>query len=196
MESPDNSPLPQTRFDLRRGFGRSIIFVVIAVAAVVMFAFYPSGPQIPEGLHEREYRLAANRFQNQFKRTPTHVEILMTAGELSVNRDPEASLAAFRAVPGDHPEFGSSARLQEGQILVRLNRAEAAEKAFLEFLSLAEGNSETPAAHLLTAWKWLAFIYTVELRLDERHRILDRIHESGLQDIGDSKQLCCPRLLI
>jgi tetratricopeptide (TPR) repeat protein len=153
--------------------------------------------KIPEGLSDAHYRLAANKWQLATGRTPNHIETLMMAGELAIQRnDLKAAVAAFGAVPDDHSQFGNNARFQEAQVMVRLNLAHDAERSFRRFLVLSKGDPKVPQSNITAARKWLSFLLSVQLRLDERSQVLAAAHESRQIDLMDSKQYFFPRLLI
>ena len=182
----------------RRGsrIASGAIAVLITITVYMSWSYY-SSPRIPEGLGEQEYRTAAARWKNANRSEPDHTEVLMTAGELALRRnDPETAMAAFGGVSDNHPQYGAIARFQEAQAMLQLNLARAAEFSYRKFLSLAENNPGVSVDLVLTARKWLCFLLSTELRIDERREFLAASHAAGKADIVDSKQYYFPRLLI
>lgn len=152
---------------------------------------------MPAGITHARYTAAADQLQARYGRRPTRLEVLSLLAELAVQDEELATAAAcFQQIPSTHPAFGRSARLQEGQILLRLNRARDAERSLREFLRLAAANPSTATEHVIVARNWLLYLLSVELRLEERKTLLAEIHAQGLADVFDSKQLYFPHLLL
>ena len=89
-----------------RNFPRLFQVVVAAIlgGAAIMGWRFSQAPEIPDGLSETQYRMAANRWRLAAGRKPDHPETLMMAGELAVKRHhPNTALAAFGGVPDDNP---------------------------------------------------------------------------------------------
>jgi predicted Zn-dependent protease len=124
--------------------------------------------------------------------------VLSLVAELAVAEERlEAAAASFAEIPSDHPKYGLAARFQQGQVLMRLNRADAAEENFRDFLRRATADpAAVPAEHAVTAYKWLTYLLSVQLRLEERKPVLADVHRYGLADVLDSKQYFFPHLLI
>jgi predicted Zn-dependent protease len=152
---------------------------------------------LPEGVSFEDYSRAERRYREANRRRPDRLDVLTMAGELAVAEGRLADAAAsFRAIPSTEKKYGMSARLQEGQVLVRLNQARQAERSFREYLELAAGNPSVPAEHIVAARKWLGYLFSVELRSEERNALLAEVHEEGLADVFDSKQFYFPNLLL
>ena len=163
----------------------------------VAWWFLFRGPEIPVGVSERNYKLAAIRFESVSKRTPDHFDILMVVGELAVQKDDlDTAIAAFSDVTDEHPEYGPSARFQEALVLVRQQHARQSERSFRRFLKLAKTNSKVSQQDVTEARQWLSFLLSVQLRLDERKEILAAAHDARQINVADSKQYYFPRLLI
>lgn len=170
---------------------------LLAVAAAGV-AFWLARPEpLPEGVTPEQFAKAAEQFRNQYEREPNRMDVLSFAGELAVadGRNEDAA-ACFAAIPSEHPEYGSSARLQEGHVLLQLDRADDAEKSLREFLTLAARTPGVVPEHVFSARKQLAFLLSVELRFEERQAVLRAAHEGGAVDLFDSKQLFFPHLLL
>ncbi|MBC8288842.1 MAG: tetratricopeptide repeat protein [Planctomycetes bacterium] len=190
MTEPESQPAPQKRRPLL-----PVAVVVIAVAGVVFWFTRPE--PLPDGVGPEIFAKATEQFRNQYDREPDRIDVLSFAGELAaVDGRNEDAAACFAAIPSEHPEYGLSARLQEGYVLLKLNRAAAAEKSLREFLTLAARTPGVAPEHVFSARKQLAFLLSVELRIEERQSVLRAAHESGAVDVFDSKQFFFPHLLI
>lgn len=196
MTTETNST-PSVLLNSRSGWYRLTVFTgLLCLIGLAWWILLP-GPGIPSGISERNYKLAAIRFEGQFKRTPNHFDTLMMAGELAVQKDDSATaIAAFSSVPDEHPEYGPKARLQEALVLVRQQQARQSELSFWRFLQLAETNPKVSQQDVVEARQWLCFLLSVELRLDERKEILAAAHDVRQINVADSKQFYFPRLLI
>ena len=71
-----------------------------------------------------------------------------------------------------------------------------AEDSLQRFLALSIGRAGVPQDDLIVARKWLCFLLSAELRLDDRRRILATAHQDWQINVNDSKQYFFPRLLI
>ena len=192
-ELPSATPsLPASKRRRRRSIVACLVVLAVAVAAVIKSQHAPA---LPEGLSEDDYRAAQRRFLDLVGVMPERSDALLIAGELAVseNRWTQA-LACFQAVPTEAARSGRSARLQEAQVLIRLNRAADAERAFQIYFAMPQQrpNRETLAG----AYKWLNFVLSAELRFEDRQKLLREVHKLGLADVLDSKQLHFPNLLI
>ena len=173
----------------------ALLLAGLAVAAVVVWQ--GRGPSLPPGISEAEYKAAADQFRSQYDREPDRLDVLSFAAELAVVDDRiEDALACFSEIPSSDPRYGLSARLQEGQVLLDLNRAADAEAAFRKYLTLAARTPDVAPLNLYAARRRLAFILSVELRFEDRQPLLRSAHESGVVDVFDSKQFFFPHLLI
>jgi tetratricopeptide (TPR) repeat protein len=176
--------------------------LVIAIAATLGGTAYiawrsSQALPLPDGVSDEEYHDAERKFEKGYRRTADHYDILSLLGEKAVGDGRlSTSLACFREIPSEHSLYGLSARLQEAQILSRLNRAREAEAGFREYLARTHGQPAPPREHLLTAYKRLTYLLSVELRFEERKAVLLEQHAAGLADVFDSKQLYFPHLLI
>ncbi|MBA3313553.1 MAG: tetratricopeptide repeat protein [Planctomycetaceae bacterium] len=154
-------------------------------------------PNLPSGVTQARFDAAAQQFQELHGTGGSHVEIVLLIGELAVAEERlEEARACFQAIPSSDSRYGPAARLQQAQVALRLNRAREAEANFREFLALAARRTDTDSTHLNVARKWLAYILSVELRIEERQVVLAELHASGQADVYDSKQLYLPHLLI
>ncbi|MCA9053333.1 MAG: tetratricopeptide repeat protein [Planctomycetaceae bacterium] len=152
---------------------------------------------LPAGIPDADYREAAMTFFGLKGVRPEHADTLMTLGELARAEEQfQLAATAFLAIPSDHPAYGPSSRLQAGIALVSLDRAPQAEQALREFLELSSDSPSTNAADIDLARDWLRFLYSVELRFEDRRQILRAIHEAGVASVADSKEFFFPTLLI
>ncbi len=173
-----------------------LVLFLMAIAVGGFILLRPQPPLLPASLSSSDYSAAQRRYVELFGILPEHLDSLAIAGEIAVSeKNWEQAAACFREVPTNHPRFGASARLQEAQVLVRLNRAADAERAFQTFFALPE-HRRFNAVTLAGAGKWLNFVLSAQLRFEDRKRWLVYVHELGIADVLDSKQLHFPNLLI
>jgi predicted Zn-dependent protease len=177
--------------------------VPIAVAAVVMSgtiaialrAFREERP--PEGVSVSDYQEADRKFEELYRKRGGRLDVLSLAAEMAVaDGRLTTAVACFREIPSGAPRYGLAARLQEGQVLLRLNRAIQAEQSLRTLLERAARDPAVSRENVVAARKSLAFLLSVELRLEERKSILADLHADGQADLADSKQLYFPNLLL
>ncbi|MBS0207211.1 MAG: hypothetical protein JSS49_30410 [Planctomycetes bacterium] len=180
---------------------RRTVWVMMSVALVglgLVIVCWPRTIVLPAGVTLQDRQFAERRFRDLNGIAPSRVDLLSLVGELAVH-DHRLQTAAdcFHEIPSDHPRYGSAARLQEGQMWLRLNQADGAEQNFREFLSLASHpNRSTTPDQLSAARKWLNYILSVELRFEDRKQVLAEAHAQHAVDVFDSKQYFFPNLLI
>lgn len=191
MSSPSNPSLRTRRIWL------PIILLLVVLAGVALAVWYACWPiLLPQAISREEYRHAARRFRELYRRAPSHLDVCSLAGELATSENRfTAALACFGEIASDHPRYGASARLQEGQIWLRLNQAASAEQSLREFLRISE-SQQVSSDYLIIAYKRLVYILSVELRFEDRQPLLEEMHALGLADVFDSKQFHFPNLLI
>ena len=152
---------------------------------------------LPAGISESEYRRAQSQFVEQNQREPERADIFALLGNQALAEQRfETALVSYHAIPTSHPTYGASTRLMEGQVLLKLHRASEAEQCLREFFSVVEQGNTTSVQDIITAYKSLAYLHSVQLRLEDRKPVLLAAHAGGLADILDSKQLYFPHLLL
>lgn len=154
--------------------------------------------ELPSGLSGEEYQRAEKWFRERYAtETPTRNDVLFMAGDLATaDNKPDTALACYRAIPTQDPARGLAARLQEGLLLVQLNRAREAEAALRMYIDAARVAPELKLDDVISAFKWLNYVLSVEIRQEERKEFLGELHQIGLADPLDSKQYFFPNLLI
>lgn len=157
-----------------------------------------AGSALPPGLTQAEYDRAKKWFCEMYPGVSADtVDVLSMAGELAVaDQRFEVAVASFRAIPSEHPRYGLSARLQQGTSALELHRVVEAEKSLREYLQLAKQTQQVRIEDVVAAYKWLNYILSVELRLEDRKLVMREVHQFGLADVLDSKQYFFPNLLI
>ena len=169
--------------------------VLLGIAAGIWFLVRPA--PLPEGIDRENYDRAEREYRQTYHREPTRADVFFLMGESAWQQNHlEKALSCFRQISPQDPEYGAAVRAQEGEIHVELNRAEAGESCFREFLRLVEQGAEASVSDRVTAYKWLNFLLSVELRFEERKEFLEELHELGHANVFDSKQLYFPHLLI
>ena len=186
------------RFKIGRHWLIASFLAVAGLSSAFLFVdrFYARPLRFPDGVASKDIEVASQRFQNLYERQPTRLDLLSMIGELSVRNDRLVTAAAcFSEIRTETQPYGLSARLQEGQILVKLNQAKGAERSFRQYLDAAISRS-VPHEQFLMAYKQLAYLLSVELRFEDRKIVLLEMEKRGIADVQDSKQLYFPNLLI
>jgi predicted Zn-dependent protease len=198
-EQPGELEHPKSKA-ARRSSGRLVLFC-LAFAAIVTIVMRTTGllnhhRPLPPAVTQQQYDAALKDFRGLFRKEPTHDDALMLIAETAIRREQwDKAVNCLQEIPSTHETYGLSARLQEGQVLLKLNRAIEAEESFREYLSAAETKKDS-ITNLTAARQWLAFLYSVELRFEERRKVLLELAESGTINIYEAKQLYFPTLLI
>lgn len=153
---------------------------------------------MPSALRPADLVQARKMFQSLYPGTaPDRLDLLSVAGELALAENEYArAVACFQEIPTSHLRYGLAARLLEGTVRIDLHQAAAAEASLREYLIAVRKQEQFKINDVIGAYKWLNYLLSVELRLDERAEFLGELHRIGLADILDSKQLFFPNLLI
>lgn len=154
--------------------------------------------ELPAELTRDQYDSAKEMFQQVFPSTDaTHEAVLMMAADRAV-KDGQLSraVACYRKVPTSDNRFGVAARLEEGVALLELDLAQQAENSFRQAIEAARVAQRIQPGQVVDAFKRLTYILSVEIRQEERQKVLLDQHALGFVDPLDSKQLFFPNLLI
>jgi tetratricopeptide (TPR) repeat protein len=152
---------------------------------------------LPVGVTPEQFDAAAMTFYGLQGRDPDRSETLMLVGELAAqHKDWTTAAAAWNGIPADHPVCGPASRVALGEARIRLSQARQAEEALLAIVALDTTKTNTPPDDIAPARDWLRYLYSVELRFEDRRRILERIHQAGNPTIRDSKEYYFPSLLV
>ncbi len=171
-------------------------FVIGAVIALWIMA--QSGrEQFPDGITDADVVQARSRFIEQFGFEPDHGDTLAMLGEQLIVAELDAvAMRCYAAISESHPRFGLSAQLQTGILLAERNEAAEAERVLRKYLQNAAGSRAGSVDGRIRARKWLTYLLSVQLRLEERHAIHTESHADGLADLQDSLQYHFPHLLL
>ncbi|MEZ6122158.1 MAG: hypothetical protein R3C49_03155 [Planctomycetaceae bacterium] len=155
------------------------------------------GPSLPAGISRRDYEIARQRLGRTKQTPPDHGEILFELGErLAERKRTEDARACYLGIEEDHFEYGNRARLLAGILSLELNQARVAETLFRKFLEARPAGGPVSLSDQATALDWLIYLDSVELRFEDRRRLLKQLHQLGLQRVSDSKMYYFPSLLI
>ncbi len=154
-----------------RFFARGIFALLLLVGGLLLCI--PSAPTpawLPEDLRDE----AIKAFRVTYQREPDRIDVISVAGELAVRKyEFELARQCFGEIPTDHPLYGPSARFQQGQVLLKLNLAAAAEQQLLEYLALSGIEFRRDAQQLLR------YLLEIQLRFEERQVLLASMHSEG-----------------
>ena len=194
-----NDPLPTSRNHTRNKIAIIAATTLVALAALPFLAqLLTPTPSLPAGVSPEQFQRGTADWKGLFRTDPSPEDVFMLLAETALKRrQPETAVACFSAINSNHPRYGKSARLQEAQTLLKLNRAAAAEKSFKTFLQLAKQSpNNTDPEQLAVAHRWLTWLMAVELRFEDRIQWLDELINSKQADVYDAKQRYFPTLLI
>ncbi|HVW00264.1 MAG TPA: tetratricopeptide repeat protein [Planctomycetaceae bacterium] len=191
-----SDPTAQVRHPAARRGWLAVGGAALIVTLATGWAFWP-GETIPEGISPEQYRAALASFQQKYHRQPRRMDVLSLLGETAVaDGNWELARRCFHEIPNDDRDYGRSARLQEAQVCLNLNHAQAAEEAFRQFLSLGTSAPSVERELAIEARRRLSYILSVELRFEDRRDVLSEMHARGEANLFESKQLFFPNLLI
>ncbi len=177
------------------------LVVTIAVAGLAFTGYsaarhFAAPRDLPPGVTAVRYARAARAFEIEFGRKPDQADTLRWLGEWAAGeRDLPTALACFERISSDHARQGHTARYQQGQVLLNLDRAAAAESQLREFLELERQAPQETAAHRVDARQRLRYLLEVQLRLEERRELLGEMIERNEGDAFDDMTFCFPTLL-
>lgn len=176
---------------------RAAAALLAAGGLIVASSSFFSGEPLPVGVPHDAYQSALTEFRSRFGRNPERLDAMMLLAEKAFIAERwQEALACFREIPTEHPQYGLAARLQQAQVLVRLDRARESEVMFRRYLDLTLARDSVPKEHKTTAYQWLVFMLSVELRFEDRKEVLQTGHAHGLGGVWESKLLHFPNLLI
>jgi len=181
----------------RRFWLGGLFLLLIAASGSLVALYRPRSAPLPDGISHDDYERAARELAIRFGRPPSAAAVFSYLGELAVQEECWLKAATcFSQIPTRTTTYGISARLQEGQIYVKLNRALDAERSLKEYLSSVASDPSTPPDHLIVARNLLTYLLSIELRFEERKQVLLSIHADGQADVFDSQQMYFPSLLL
>ncbi|MGV2333627.1 MAG UNVERIFIED_CONTAM: hypothetical protein LVR18_05710 [Planctomycetaceae bacterium] len=179
-------------------FFTAAAILLLTVAAVALLVPSLSQPTLPPQITREQYDRAAADWIGLFRTAPFSRRHAHAARRnlAQTATTPRCRSLLFR----DRLQsltLRQKRRLQEAQILLKLNQAAAAEQSFKTFLSLAAASpNDTDSEQLSTARHWLAWLMAVQLRFEDRVEWLDQLLNAGQADVYDAKQRFFPTLLI
>jgi len=179
--------------------GGLTIVTILSAGGVFWFLLAPL--PLPHGVSQTEFREAEELILQRYRRQATRLDTVSLLGEMAFqDQRYDVALACFSQIPATDPQYGLSAQLLTGQVLLQQNQAVAAEQQLRDVLRLSYEpvGEKTPAVerYRRTARELLVFILSVELRLEERRRFLEDLASDGQADLKALKQLHFPNLLI
>lgn len=170
------------------------MFIVLVVA--VYLARGRQEPKLPVGITVQEYRRAREAYELKYRKVADEIDVLSWVAERKLaSNNPGDAISCFEAIPTAHPKYGHMARYQQGQILLKLHRAVEAEQQFRELIAAEEAAPALEPRLLIVARENLRHILEVELRFEERHRLLTGVIERGDEDAFEAVVYCFPTVL-
>lgn len=169
--------------------------IFVAVCGLIVFRVV--SPEIPPGVSAPDYDEASAEFRHQFNRDGDHFDVLMTLAEIAAKKkDFGKAIACYQRIPPEHVRYGRSARYEEGLLLAQTDQVQRAEDSFSGFLKALENGIPLSERQVVHARRWLSLIFSVELRHEERHKVLKALVQDDQADVNDAKQYYYESLLI
>ncbi len=171
------------------------LFAGVLALLIVVWLLLPWSvqPKLPPGVTPADYKLARRAFELRYHKPADHFDVISWLAESAVaNNRLDRATACFRAIPSEHPQYGHSARLQQGQVLLRLKKAAEAEAQFREFLRIERQSPQLTLKEKVHALHQLRHILEVELRFEDRVPVLEELEQLGACDPFSISVLCFP----
>lgn len=124
-----------------------------------------------------------------------HDVIMFLAQKAVLDERWDRSEELFALIPTSHKSYGRSARHQQGQVLLRLNRSVEAEEQLREFIRLEQTSPTSKPEHLVDAIQRLRSLLEMQLRFEERRQLIAPLALHSQGDASDVVFYCFPNLL-
>jgi tetratricopeptide (TPR) repeat protein len=178
----------------RRQARRIGLVGILLLTGIAILGWSSRGPAIPAGIPPERYRAAEAAFRRHYNREPDPLDSLSWLGEAAVRQgDDSLAAAAFAAIPTEDSRYGASARLQQGQILLKLNRAVAARDQLEQFLAAETIRLLRPPEETMVARRHLIYIAGILLHFSQRQELLRQIVSASAEPT-DLLVFCFPTL--
>ena len=182
---------------------RNVAVVSTAIVATLALAFLISGrrpgvPEIPDGVSQAEYLRVAADMKRRLHRDPTSGDIHFELGQRLMDRKEWATaVSCFRGIPVSHPRCGQAAKYLLGQTLLQQDRLRDAESSLVEFVAAAAAAPQSLVVRddVIAARHYLSYLLAIELRFEERSRLIRDMHSRGETEAFDILVLYFPSLL-
>lgn len=176
-----------------------LVLVTLAFSFVVLmcWTFWPSPPpKLPIGVTQADYDQAALEFSGKAHRRAEHSDTLITLADAAVRRNRiDEALTLLENIPFSDKRNGQGALRMRAQIALKGNRIELAEATLKELLRRAELSGDTETDECLFAREMLGFISAIELRFDDRRKMLMGLREKVLLEPLLAAQYHFPSLI-
>lgn len=173
----------------------ALIAMSSGLLAVWNWSTRSSREPLPSVVSPREYEFAREAFELKHGRPADRLDVLFWLAEWLLGRKrPVDAAECFAAIPTSHPTYGRMARYQQGKTLLAMHRAVEAEQQLREVTSLEESSPTIKPEYLIHARQRLRHILEVELRFEERHRLLHGVIDRGEDQTFEPAAGCFPSL--
>ncbi len=167
--------------------------VIVGVLFSVVWFLRTQMPvaSLPAGISQDQYLTVATAWQARHGREPEHEDVLVQLGDsYAVEGKLDAAIACYEAIPTEHPSYGPGARLEQAKALVGLNRAPEAEANLKAFMDLLNQGRPVSQQQLVEALDLLRFLLGVQLRFEERQKVLLAIHTMDAGETFETMAYC------
>ena len=179
------------------GWPKVSMFSLLAVGITVAIWSVWNRPadmnQFPDVVTSGDVERAREMFDLRYGRKGNRLDLLSWLAEWYLTRDRQAdAVQCFAAIPTSHPQYGRMARYQQGRTLLTLHQAAEAEAQFRELIAIEETSPQIEPRFLIDARQRLRHILEVELRFEERQRLLTGVIARGEADDFETIAYCFP----
>jgi tetratricopeptide (TPR) repeat protein len=174
------------------------LFAAVLGCVVSVWCWWPnsSEPPLPSVITPRQYEFAREAYWLKHGHYGDRFDNLNWLGEwMLLQKRGADAVECFAAIPSSNPKYGRMARFQQGNTLIDLYRAVEAEKQFREFILLEEASPTIQPEFLIRARQRLRHILEVEVRLEERHKLLRGVIERDEDTTFEPVAGCFPSLV-
>lgn len=153
--------------------------------------------EFPADVSQLDYDEADAEFRRNFNRAGDNFDVLVTLAEIATKKkDFGKAIACYQRIPAEHVLYGPSARYEEAKLFAQTDQVQRAEDSFSKYLKLSESWTRLSDSRVVHSRRWLSLIFSVELRPEERRKVLKELVENQQADVHDAKQYFFESLLI
>lgn len=168
--------------------------IFVAVGGLILFR--AMSVDMPTGVSESDYGEADAEFRRHFNRAGDKFDVLMTLAEIATKKkDFGKAISCYQRIPAEHVLYGPSSRYELAKLFAQTDQVQRAEDSFVEFLKLSESGIRLNESQVVHVRRWLSLILSVELRPEERRKVLQALVEDDQADVHDAKQYYFESLL-
>jgi thioredoxin-like negative regulator of GroEL len=171
--------------------GLALLLVVAGISGLLWFS--SAEIKLPDGVTIHDYQQVTQNLRRSGWRTPGRAEVYFSLGKEFAERQKwETAATLFASVPALQSRHGREARFLQAQSVLQLDRLRESEQLFREYLAdtptAGQSRWPFPAGNddRLQALHYLSYLLSVELRFDERRKLLSELVRQRDADLFDT----------